>query len=91
MPRVGSNIRSGRIVIGKVEPKKDEKGNVGRAGNEFLDKSTTIKNDEIGYVDSVCIARQRREQKDTATITARVRVRACRPPQVGDKFASRHG
>lgn len=60
-----------------------------------MDASIMIKNDEIGYIDSAVIAATKKDmgQEESASLeySAKVKVRANRPPQIGDKFSSRHG
>jgi len=93
--QVGQPILNGRIVIGKKVPKKDNQGRVGTEGNVYEDDSVIIKNDEIGYIDNIVLAREKKnaltEALTSLSYTAKVKVRSNRPPQIGDKFSSRHG
>lgn len=99
MGRIGQSIKCGSIVIGKRVPKKDNIGRIGAEGIQYDDDSVVIKNDEIGYIDNIVIARQKKDIFNTGlpddvtslSYCAKVKVRSNRPPQVGDKFSSRHG
>ena len=96
---MGQSIKCGAIVIGKRVPKKDNIGRIGAEGIVYDDDSVVIKNDEIGYIDNVVIARQKKDVFNTGlsdditslSYCAKVKVRSNRPPQIGDKFSSRHG
>ena len=51
-----------------------------------MDLSIRIKRGERGYVEAVVIAENSKGLK-----TAKVKTRTVKIPQIGDKFASRHG
>ncbi|CAL5980757.1 DNA-directed_RNA polymerase subunit beta [Hexamita inflata] len=95
MGKIGQSIRQGSIVIGKKEPKRDSYDRIGAEGNLYEDCSTIIKNDEIGYIDNIVLAREKRDNysddSGSLSYSAKVKVRSNRPPQIGDKFSSRHG
>ena len=88
-------MSQGSIVIGKKQPIKDQMERIGAEGNLYTDASTRIKNDEIGYIDNVVLAADRRDEFEETfgalSYSAKVKVRSNRPPQIGDKFSSRHG
>lgn len=94
--RVGTSVSTGRVVIGKRTPVCDMQGRYGAQGMKYRDDSVLSKNDEIGYIDAVCYAREKRVGTNAGpqcdlNYAAKVRVRHDRPPQLGDKFSSRHG
>ncbi|KAH0574336.1 DNA-directed RNA polymerase subunit beta [Spironucleus salmonicida] len=95
LPKIGASVRDGKVIIGKAEPLKDANNRTGSTGVVFVDKSILAKNDEIGYIDAACICLEHMNSQSSeiegGQISAKVRVRASRPPQMGDKFASRHG
>ena len=53
---------------------------------KFKDCSTPLKHTESGIIDQVIITTNEDNQRFT-----KVKMRAIRIPQIGDKFASRHG
>lgn len=88
MPKVGSAVGPGDIVLSKVlhshhgGPKKPDTPIVTR------DRSTWWKNNEMGMVEQVSLtSNSMREESRMAS----VRVVAMRTPEIGDKFSSRHG
>lgn len=82
------------VIIGKTAPLQtmDETGQHGvnvlqRISNQTKrDASTTMRASESGIVDQVMLTTGEQGHK-----FAKVRVRSIRTPQIGDKFASRHG
>lgn len=77
----GEFVTEKDIIIGKVIPLKQDEGTA-----KFRDNSTTIKKNESGFIDRVYI------NKDADNYTfCKVNIRAERIPEIGDKFASRHG
>ncbi len=61
----------------------------------YVDASIMGKNDEIGFVDSAVLAASKKDmsmdEAQSLEYSAKVKVRTNRPPQIGDKFSSRHG
>eukprot|EP00245_Coleochaete_scutata_P000486 TRINITY_DN1059_c0_g1_i1.p1 TRINITY_DN1059_c0_g1~~TRINITY_DN1059_c0_g1_i1.p1 ORF type:complete len:403 (-),score=47.95 TRINITY_DN1059_c0_g1_i1:183-1391(-) len=81
----GIRVSAEEAVIGKTSPLslKDP----GRLqGKQRRDESVFVRRNENGVVDRVLLT-----ANDRGRMLARVRVRTVRIPQIGDKFASRHG
>ena len=73
-------IDNNDIIIGKVMPVKNNKE------YKFKDSSTSIKNNEKGYIDSNYI-----NINSEGYRFCKVKIRSPRIPEIGDKFSSRHG
>nr|GAT59038.1 predicted protein [Mycena chlorophos] len=84
----GTNVRGEDIIIGKTAPIPPDSEELGQRTRMHTrrDVSTPLKSTESGIVDQVLITTNSDGQK-----FVKVRVRATRIPQIGDKFASRHG
>lgn len=86
----GTRVSGEDIIIGKTTPPKPGTqtvtsfGNVKRVLNR--DSSTALRANESGIVDRVMLSTSNEGHRFT-----KVRVRSIRRPQIGDKFASRHG
>ena len=78
----GSRVSGEDVVIGKIIPLPMENG------SRFSSKdcSTALRSSESGIVDSVLLT-----TNDKGWKFVKMRVRSIRVPQIGDKFASRHG
>jgi DNA-directed RNA polymerase II subunit RPB2 len=79
------------VIIGKTSPLtyQDESGSAGpvKLGSQTRrDSSTCQRAAETGIIDQVLLTNDEKGHK-----FAKVRVRSVRVPQIGDKFASRHG
>ncbi len=89
LPKVGTKLRPGDVVIGKtvacsaIEVSR-EKNEARRSMKRC--KSTVLKGDEDVMVDEVIIG-----TAPDGAVTVKVRLRSVRMPRVGDKFSSRHG
>ncbi|KAK1229035.1 DNA-dependent RNA polymerase II [Marasmius sp. AFHP31] len=83
----GTGVR-GEDIIGKTAsiPLDSEETGQRTRTHSRRDVSTPLKNRESGIVDQALITMNFEEQK-----FVKVRVRSTRIPQIGDKFASRHG
>ncbi|CAM9151953.1 unnamed protein product [Chrysoparadoxa australica] len=83
----GTRVSGDDIIIGKTTP-ISQVGGVTIGVNRFgkKDSSTAMKSHESGIIDQVLLTTNAEGYKFT-----KVRVRNVRIPQIGDKFASRHG
>ena len=88
---MGVRVSGDDVLIGKTTPiLATEDGASASAGatkhHERRDASTALKSTESGYVDQVMLSTNQEGRK-----FVKVRVRSTRIPELGDKFASRHG
>lgn len=84
----GTRVTGEDIIIGKVVPIPEESDELGQrtASHTHRDASTALRSTESGIIDQVLLSTNAEGFK-----FAKVRVRSKREPQMGDKFASRHG
>ena len=80
----GTRVSGDDVLIGKTTP-ADQMANTPSRYTK-RDCSTSMKANESGIVDNVLISTTKEGYRFT-----KVRIRNLRVPQVGDKFASRHG
>ena len=80
----GTRVSGDDILIGKTAPLDASAGMPSRYTKR--DCSTSMKANESGIVDNVLISTTKEGYRFT-----KVRIRNVRIPQIGDKFASRHG
>jgi len=88
----GTRVSGGDIIMGKTTPLQDNKVMLGPGMSQRQqrqmkrDASKILKYSESGIIDQVLVTTNSENQK-----FVKVRVRSVRIPQIGDKFASRHG
>ena len=84
----GINVNGEDIIIGKGVPIESGSEELGQRtlSHRWRDASTALRSTERGVVDRVMLTTNSEGFKFT-----KVRVRSVRVPQMGDKFASRHG
>jgi DNA-directed RNA polymerase subunit B len=84
----GMDVGEGDVLIGKLSPPRflEEQTAFGIGEEKSRDNSVSLRANEEGTVDNVLLS----ETKE-ATKIVKVRIRSVKVPEVGDKFASRHG
>lgn len=83
-----STVRGGDILIGKTSPPRfmEEFREFEPGGTHRRDTSVSVRPSENGVVDTVVMT-----QSSEGGKMYKIRVRDMRVPEIGDKFASRHG
>jgi len=83
-----SRVSGGDILIGKTSPPRfmEEFRELESRGPYRRDTSIGVRPSEVGVVDTIVLT-----QANEGGKMFKVRIRDMRPPEIGDKFASRHG
>jgi DNA-directed RNA polymerase II subunit RPB2 len=84
----GIRVSGEDIIMGKTAPMAPDAEELGQRQKQHIkrDVSTPLRSTESGVIDQVMLT-----TTGDGTRFAKVRVRTTKVPQIGDKFASRHG
>ncbi|KAK3381118.1 DNA-dependent RNA polymerase II RPB140 [Podospora didyma] len=84
----GTRVSGEDIIIGKTSPINPDNAEMGQRQAQHVkrDASTPLRSTESGIVDQVVVT-----TNQDGLRYVKVRVRTTKIPQIGDKFASRHG
>jgi len=82
----GERVSGDDVLMGKTQTNVVTSEGGAHSTNNRKDASTTMRSNEAGFVDTVMVTSDKDGYK-----YCKVRIRNLRIPQIGDKFASRHG
>lgn len=84
----GTRVTEGDIIVGKTTslPPDAQEFGARTDRHEKRDTSHAMKTNEVGLIDQVMVTEDEKGER-----MVKVRIRSTRVPQMGDKFASRHG
>jgi DNA-directed RNA polymerase subunit B' len=83
-----SQVNGGDVLVGRTSPPRflEEAGELSMMEEKRRENSITLRHREEGTIDSVMVT-----EAPTGNKLVKVRVRSRKVPEIGDKFASRHG
>ena len=90
VPEVGQRVKAGE-VLGVLRPRASAAAAVLERTGGRAPAPVTVRAEEAGVVDSVMVAPDYEQSSDGKIGRAQIRVSTLCIPEIGDKFASRHG